>query len=103
MSDTVERLRAALDKAEAEAREGRSDAPPGWVLKLIQRDRALLTEYVEDKAALDRRTADGARFLLGVGELRGSVKDGWTFAGRVNTLRSQVERAAEFWLSQEGE
>lgn len=46
-TDLIERLRAALDAAEREARAGTSDVSPDWLLRLIQRDRAMLERHEE--------------------------------------------------------
>lgn len=67
-------------------------------LRLIERDRQLLADYEEAYTAQQARASQPSLLLPPYPEQRGSVKDGWMFAGRVNTLRSQVERAAVFWF-----
>lgn len=66
--DLATRLAAALDPAEAEARTGGSDITPDFLLRLVERDRALAALYRDviavpasaDAVALVTRQVDRA-------------------------------------------
>jgi DNA-binding XRE family transcriptional regulator len=78
--DLTTRLAAALDRAEAQARDGSSDDIPGTVLRLIERDRTLLADYA---AAASRIPVRSVR-QIGRSALQ----------CKVEALRTEVGRAA---------
>jgi hypothetical protein len=95
----IEVLRGALDEAELKAKRAHGEAGPfliDWgptrVLRLVQRDRELLTEY--EMAASKRRnalerdgTADNSPY--------------WPLAAYESALKSAVDLAARFWIGEE--
>ena len=106
MPDTVERLRAALDEAQFDAHEahhvgcyfwaedGHCDCRvPAQRLALVERDRALLSTY--EKAVNEVATA------MEMTHVPPAVQPLMNTLPVRNTLRGEVERAAEFWLGRE--
>lgn len=84
MPDFAARLAAALDRAEAEARAGVSDEAPRFVLRMVERDRALLAAFADAEVAV----SDAETLGPTVRHVR---------QGRVVALLLEVERAAKFW------
>lgn len=68
VTDLAIRLAEALDRVEAEARRGASDDTPATVLRLVERDRALLTLLAGQAARAEQLdlVGDPSRRLLEV-------------------------------------
>jgi hypothetical protein len=71
---------------------------PARVLRLVERDRALLLEYEALKSLIEEENRGREDGIVSWLANTGDARDGWLRAGRLLALQHGVERAAEFWL-----
>jgi hypothetical protein len=71
---------------------------PNNVLRLIERDRALVMEYEALKSLIEEENRGREDGIVSWLANTGDTRDGWLRAGRLLALQHGVERAADFWL-----